>query len=88
MIYTVEVYKKDSRTRAGERLLKKVDVDAALLSVLEFNCNADYPAARGYRYTINETYVTRKNALTGVEFKERYDTPYFCSPSSETYWSM
>lgn len=88
MIYTVEVYKKDSRTRAGERLLKKVDVDAAKLSVLEFNCDTDYPAARGYRYTIHETYVTRKNALTGVEFTERYDTPYFCSPSSESYWSM
>ena len=24
----------------------------------------------------------------GEEFKERYDTPYYCSPSSETYFSM
>jgi hypothetical protein len=30
--------------------------------------------------------VTRKNAMTGAEFQERADTPYFCSPSSETYW--
>jgi hypothetical protein len=26
--------------------------------------------------------------MGGAEFKERYDTPYYCSPSSESYWSM
>jgi len=26
--------------------------------------------------------------MTGAEFQERYDTPYYCSPSSETYYSM
>jgi hypothetical protein len=41
-----------------------------------------------FRYSIFETMVTKKNAMTGVEFKERYDTPYCCSPSSETYFSM
>jgi hypothetical protein len=25
--------------------------------------------------------------MGGAEFQERYDTPYYCSPSSETYWS-
>jgi len=24
----------------------------------------------------------------GRMFQERYDTPYFCSPSSESYFSM
>jgi hypothetical protein len=42
----------------------------------------------GYRYEIHETFVTRKNMMSGVEFQERYDTPYYCSPSSESYWSM
>jgi hypothetical protein len=32
--------------------------------------------------------VTRKNLMGGREFREKYDTPYFCSPSSESYWSM
>jgi hypothetical protein len=32
--------------------------------------------------------VTRKNLMSGVEFQEDVNTPYFCSPSSETYWSM
>ena len=41
-----------------------------------------------FRYVIFETMVTKTNILTGVEFKERYDTPYYCSPSSETYFSM
>ena len=32
--------------------------------------------------------VTRKNLMSGAEFHEDVNTPYFCSPSSETYWSM
>jgi hypothetical protein len=31
--------------------------------------------------------VTRKNLMSGIEFQEDVNTPYFCSPSSETYWS-
>jgi hypothetical protein len=32
--------------------------------------------------------VERVNLMSGKKFMERKDTPYFCSPSSETYWSM
>ena len=32
--------------------------------------------------------ITRKNLMSGIEFQEDVNTPYFCSPSSETYWSM
>jgi hypothetical protein len=42
----------------------------------------------GFIVEVFETYVTEKNLMTGKEFKERYDTPYFCSPSSESFWSM
>jgi hypothetical protein len=45
-----------------------------------------YPQPK-YRMELHETYVTRRNMMTGAEFQERYDTPYYCSPSSETYWS-
>lgn len=34
------------------------------------------------------TQVERTNIMTGQKFMEDVDTPYFCSPSSETYWSM
>ena len=39
-----------------------------------------------YHKTIERT-VTRKNFMTGEEFEESINTPYYCSPSSETYWS-
>jgi hypothetical protein len=42
----------------------------------------------GYRFSIHETYVTRTNLMGGGQFQERYDTPHYCSPSSESYWSM
>jgi len=39
-------------------------------------------------FKVYQTYVTCVNALTNAEYQERYDTPSFCSPSSESYWSM
>jgi len=47
-----------------------------------------YPDRDEYVYFVHETYVTKKNFMTGEEYKERYDIPYYCSPSSESYWSM
>jgi hypothetical protein len=32
--------------------------------------------------------VERTNLLSGKTFMERRDTPSYCSPSSEAYWSM
>jgi len=32
--------------------------------------------------------VERTNIMSGKTFLEDKDTPHFCSPSSETYWSM
>ncbi len=87
-MYTVEIYKKDARTKAGERLAHKADYDTTDLSTLEHTVKHTWRASQGYRFVIHETYVTRKNMMSGVEFQERYDTPYYCSPSSETYWSM
>lgn len=84
-MYTVEIYKQDRRTKSGERLVLKQDYDTDNLSMLEHTVKHTW---RGHRYVIHETYVLRKNAMTGVEFRERYDTPYYCSPSSESYWSM
>ena len=87
-MYTVEVYKKDARTKKGERLVHKSDYDTDNLSMLEHTVKHTWRASAGFRYVIHETYVTRKNMMSGVEFQERYDTPYFCSPASESYWSM
>lgn len=85
-MYTVEIYRADKRTKAGERLVLKKDYDTDNRSTLEKSVK-DHLQPRE-RYEIHETYVTRTSAVGGQEFQERYDTPYYCSPSSETYWSM
>ena len=91
-MYTVEIYKLDGRIKKtksnpnGERLVMKKDYDTDNLSMLEHSVKTSLRPKE--RYEIHETYVVRKSLMGGQEFKERYDTPYYCSPSSETYWSM
>jgi hypothetical protein len=87
-MYTVEIYKTDRRSKAGERLVQKQDYDTDNLSMLEHTVKHTWPASQGYRYEIHVTMVTRTNMMGGAEYQERYDTPRYCSPSSEAYWSM
>ena len=87
-MYTVEIYKRDSRTKQGERLVSKVDHDVESFATLEHVTQKRYPTSQGFRFEMHETYVTKTNLMGGAEFKERYDTPYYCSPASESYWSM
>lgn len=84
MDYTVELYRLDRRCKEGKKLALKVDLENVTLDQVE----RMYPVRPGYVREIHETYVTRKNMMSGAEYQERYDTPWFCSPSSETYWSM
>ena len=87
-MFTVEVYKTDKRKKSGERQVLKQDYDTDNRSMLEHTVKHTWRASQGYRYEIHDTYVTRKNLMSGKEYQERYDTPYFCSPSSESFWSM
>jgi hypothetical protein len=87
-MYTVEIYKRDARTKTGERLVSKTDYEVTEKTMLEHTVKHTYRASQGYRYEIHETYVTKTNLMGGKEFTERYDTPHFCSPASESYWSM
>ena len=90
-MYTLELYKSDKRTAAGERLESKKDGYTAMsqwdLDALKRRLSTQYPSPQ-YRIELHETMVTKKNMMNGKNFEERYDTPYYCSPSSETYWSM
>jgi alkaline phosphatase len=45
---------------------------------------ADY----SYFHDEIEAIVERTNIMSGQVFYERIKVPYYCSPSSETYWSM
>ena len=87
-MYTVEIYKRDARTKVGERLVSKTDYETDNKSMLEHTVKHTYRASQGFRYEIHETYVKRTNMMGGKEYTERYDTPRSCSPSSEAYWSM
>jgi hypothetical protein len=91
MEYTLEIYKVDGRTIAGEKLVKSVDYtnvnEQWIREEVRDLTTRLYPKPK-YRIVMQETFVTRKCVMTGLDYLERYDTPYFCSRSSETYWSM
>ena len=91
MLFTIEIYKMDRRTKAGQRLVGKYDFDRKDRAAMEREVAALYPTYKksdGYIFNIVETMVTRTNAMSGKTFQERYDTPSYCSPSTESYWSM
>lgn len=93
--YTLEIYKKDrrikkderyGRNKAGLRFIEVLDFAACTKSYI--NTVAAAKRKQGFEVQVFETFKTSKNMMSGLEFQERYDTPYYCSPSSETYWSM
>jgi len=91
MMFTIEIYKTDKRTKKGERLLGKYDFDRKDMEAMTREVKELYPlysTKDGYHIKIFETYVTKTNLMGGGQFEERYDTPHYCSPSSESYWSM
>lgn len=64
--------------KAKADLNEKVDIQV-------IRCNRQ-SRIRSYNSYGGARMVTRVNLMTGKEFQERADTPYYCSPSSETYW--
>lgn len=84
--YTLEIYKTDRRVKAGRRLYAKQDFAPSTKDYI--NTVAEAKRKLGFTVEVFETYVTKQNLIGGKSFRERYDTPYFCSPSSESYWSM
>jgi hypothetical protein len=84
--YTVEIYKADRRVKGGTRLVEKIDFEPVTRDYI--NTVVEAKQAQGFVAKLFETFVTRTNLMGGKEYQERYDTPRFCSPSSESYWSM
>ena len=87
-MYTVIVYKKDKRMKSGERQVLYKDYDTTDLATLTESVRDAWPYKDGFRTEIHETMVTRTNLMGGAAYQERFDTPRYCSPSSEAYWSM
>lgn len=84
--YTVEIYKADRRIKESQRLVEKRDFDPVTRDYIDTVVSDKI--AQGFIVELHETFVTKTNLMGGKEFTERYDTPYFCSPASESYWSM
>jgi hypothetical protein len=84
--YTLEIYKADKRTKEGRRLIAKQDFAPSTRDYIE--TVVEQKRKLGFIVELFETYVTRTNLMGGREYQERYDTPRYCSPSSESYWSM
>ena len=87
--YTVEVYLADRRFKTGEHMVNKQDLENLTLSEAEqWGPNLYKDPSRTYRFEIHETWITRKNLMSGMPVKERYDQPWHCSVASESYWSQ
>jgi hypothetical protein len=84
--YTLEIYKSDRRVKGGYRLIEKKDFAPVTKDFID--TVAEKFMQDGYMVKVFETYVTKTNLMGGAKFTERYDTPIYCSPSSESYWSM
>jgi hypothetical protein len=93
--FTVELYKADkrikkparfSKNKVGLRFVRAEDFEPRSKGYIK---NVAYAFSKaGFVAEVFETFVTRKNIITGEKYQERYDTPSFCSPSSESFWSM
>lgn len=73
--YTLIVYKKDRRCKEGEMLVKTYDYpnysgNDMMDEIKDLHGSGLYPRAK-YRLDFVETWVTRKNAMTGETFQER-----------------
>ena len=92
MNYTFKYHKKDLRSKDGERTVYEMDFDIEpeFLDQIVDYANGILKSQKRFknvRLEVIQTFVTRKNYMTGEYFKERYDTPYFASPCSESFWS-
>ena len=77
------------RKANGQRSSQYYGIGAARAALTRFSkknamaCPKSDPTPK---YAIAER--ERTNMMNGKKFMESINTPYYCSPSSETYWSM
>lgn len=90
--WTVAVYKIDRRCKAGERFVAKypftgMDRETVERELRELTVQL-YPKKDGWRFDVQERYITVKSFMTGQDVQIEADTPWCCNPASESYWSM
>ena len=90
--WIVSVFKKDRRTKTGERFVSKypfngMDRDTVERELRELTAQL-YPKKDGWRFDVQPATKIVKNLMTGKDVEIASDTPWCCNPASETYWSM
>lgn len=85
--YGKETYKSEAAAKAARtRMLKKPRKVNGELCVFK---PEDLAVAEVGYYSKNiEKMVKRVNMMSGKEYYESVNTPNYCSPASEAYWSM
>ena len=96
----VEYYKSESAAKAaltrlekkgklGQKVVEKASKENGFRSVMVDLVKSDFAIAEVADFRQNiEKKVVRNNLMSGEEFEEAVNTPNYCSPSSEAYWSM
>jgi hypothetical protein len=89
--YTMYIYKRDRRTKTGERLFNTTVWQGRTLEGMEREMRelaCDLYPGTDWRFEFVPTMKTVKNFMTGQDIQIPHDTPRACDPSSELYWSM
>ena len=89
--YTMYIYKRDRRTKTGERLFSTTVWQGRTLEGMEREMRelaCDLYPGTDWRFEFVPTMKTVKNFMTGQDIQIPHDTPRACDPSSELYWSM
>lgn len=81
--YIIQAY----RDNDGTWTTQMANSEGQIVRVIGFCPTLKRAKYHGEKFA-SETFVTKKNFISGEEYQESIDTPYYCSPSSETYWSM
>jgi hypothetical protein len=89
--YTLYIYKRDKRTKTGERLFSTTVWTSKDDSGMRSTVAELYPlykATDGFRMEYFPTMKTVRNLMSGKDIQIPHDTPRSCDPSSELYWTM
>ena len=89
--WTIKVFKFDRRAKSGEIFKARYEYCGKTRENMEAeikDLTRQLYTTDKFRIELHETYVTRVNLMTGKEFTEHFETPIYCSPAFESYWSM
>jgi hypothetical protein len=73
---------------AAQKVVPWIDVKTERTTVRLCATDSNLIMMKVQLVTEDSNLVERTNIMTGEKFMEPADRPYFCSPRSETYWSM